>query len=457
MISMTHIKNALKTFLMTALIWSIALQPTALQAQNAPTVIRDTEIEAMFKEWMDPLLKAANMGPDSVNFILVQSSQVNAFVAGGANIFFYTGLIDKTENPGEVVGVLAHELGHVIGGHLISTRRALEKASYETILGAIIGIGAAIATGNAGAAAAGVTASSSVATRRFLAHTRINESSADQAALRLLGSSTLNPNGLKTFLQKLESDELLPSDQQSEYVRTHPLTFNRIEALETNIAKSTAKNTDFPAHWVDNHARMKAKLIGYVNPGRVPWVYDDRDLSIPARYARAIAAYLQNKIEPALKEIDGLIELEPNNPYFYELKGQMLRDFGRVSEAIPNYSKAVEIMPRAGLIQIDLGHAYLQMNNFDQSIKHLEEGQRLEPRSTRVHRLLATAYGQAGREDIAKLHLAEEAILQRKVPYAKRLAKNALENFKPKSREWIKAKDLLAYIEALESNPNYER
>ena len=454
-LNMTQIKTALKGFLILATV--VTLWPSRLNAQKAPTIIRDTEIEHTFKEWMTPLLKAAGLGENSVNLILVQSHQVNAFVAGGANVFFYTGLIEKTDTPEEIIGVLAHELGHVAGGHLIAGRQALERASYETILGAVVGIGAAIVTGNAGAAAAGINASNNIATRRFLAHSRVNEASADQAALRFMQNAKVNPNGLMSFLGKLESEELLPTDQQTEYIRTHPLTHNRIEALRTNIEKSPHKDTPTPPAWVEQHARMKAKLIAFINPGRVPWVYDDKDKSIPARYARAIAAYKQNETKRALAEIDALITLEPQNPYFHELKGQMLRDFGKVKDAIPSYRKAVDIAPRAGLIHIDLGHAYMQTNNFELAIKHLEEGQRLEPRSTRVKRLLATAYGQNGQEHVAKIYLAEEAVLQRNIPYAKRLAKNALENLPPKSRAWLRGKDLLAYIETLESNPNFKR
>ncbi len=457
---MTHIKNTLKIFLNLILLCSFTLAPIIAHAQKPPTIIRDTEIEATIKTWMAPLLNAAHMGPSSVNLVLVQSPQVNAFVAGGANIFLYTGLIDKSESADEVIGVMAHELGHIAGGHLIAGRDALKRASYESILGSVIGIGAAILTGKGGAAQAIIGGASGLAQRRFLAHSRVNESSADQAGLRFLDSAQINPEGLQSFLRKLESDELLPTDQQSEYARTHPLSRNRIDALQTNIDKSPSKDKAIPAEWIKAHARMKAKLIAFTNPGRVPWVYDDLDKSVPARYARSIAAYRDNNVAPALKEIDELIAMEPENPYFLELKGQMLRDFGRVDEAIPFYRKAAKMLPKAGLIQIDLGHALLEarssQNNYDEAINVLNKALRYEPRSTRAHRLLATAYGRKGDENMAKLHLSEEALLQRRLPYAKRLAETAAKGFTEGSRKWIKAKDILADISTIESNPNYK-
>ena len=441
-----------KSLLCLTLIVSAAV-PARAQSTN-PIIIRDTEIEATFKEWIAPLLQASGLGEDSVDLVLVQSSQINAFVAGGANIFIYTGLIDKTEGPGEITGVLAHELGHVAGGHLIGTRDALERASYESILGMVLGIGAAIVTGNGGAANAIITGTGSVAQSKFLANSRVNESSADQAAMRFLETAQVNPTGLGTFLDKLESEELMPTNQQSEYIRTHPLTRDRIEAVQSRIASSAYKDKATPAQWTEQHARMKAKLLAFTNPGRIPWVYDDRDTSVPARYARAIAAYRLKETARALSGIDGLLKDEPDNAYFHELKGQMLRDFGRVRDSLPSYEKAVALKPDAGLIRIDLAHALLESGQpgavEDEAIKHLERALRDEPRSATAHRLLATAYGRRGEENTAKLHLAEEAVLQGQVSYARQMAEGVLKNAAPGSHDAVQAQDILSHIENID-------
>ena len=164
-------------------------------AQSSPIIIRDTEIENPRETWLAPLLDAAGLGPNSDNLVVVQSPDVNAFVAGGANIFIYTGLIEKTETPEELIGVMAHELGHITGGHLIRSRDAYQRASYESILGTVLGIGAAVLSGNGGAANAIISGTQSVAARRFLAHSRINESSADQAALGFMENAGINPEG----------------------------------------------------------------------------------------------------------------------------------------------------------------------------------------------------------------------------------------------------------------------
>jgi len=455
--SMTHKMKALKLFFLCVLTLSLLMQQAYAQ-RSAPTLIRDNEIEEILKNWLTPLLDAAKMDSDSVRLIIVQSPQVNAFVAGGANIFIYTGLIDTSENAGEVIAVLAHELGHVAGGHLIASRAALERASYESILGTFLGIGAAIASGNAGAAQAVISGSQNIAQRRFLAHSRVNESSADQAALRFMNGAQINPSGLASFLKKLEDEELLPPDQQSEYSRTHPITRNRVEVVENGIGQSPYAHTPYPKLWDEQHALVKAKLMGYLNPGRVIWVYNDRDLSIPARYARSIAAYRENRIDEGLKGVNDLIALQPDNPYFYEIKGQMLLEFGRVEEAIPPYEKAVALKPDAALIRIALANALLQTpenkNRLKEAVKHLERALKDEPRSGYARRLLATAYGRLGDENKAKLNLAEEAVLGRRYDYAKTQAEAVLKSAPADSRLHLEASDILAYIETAEKYKN---
>jgi len=443
---------AASVIVMAAII--IAWNSAAYAQSRGGSIIRDTEIENIINEWSAPILKASGVGSNGVNVVLVQNNALNAFVAGGANIFLYTGLIQRTDSPEELLGVFAHELGHITGGHLIAGRAALERASYESILGTIIGVGAAILTGNGNAAAAGSAIGSSSGTNSFLSHSRVQESSADQAALSFFDKAGLNPHGLGSFLEKLESEELLPASQQSEYVRTHPLTANRIDALKRRSGQSPHANSAAPAEWSAQHARMKAKLVGFINPGRVQWDYDANDTAVPARYAHAIAAYRQNRESDAMRYIDGLIAQEPNNPYFHELRGQMLVDFGRIDAALPSYKRAIEIMPQAPLIRIALAHALIEAKsnktaNLNAAIKHLDRAIQKERRSSRAYRLLATAHGRLGREDVAKLYLAEEAVLTRRYGYARQqavLAKNTL----PKtSKEYLRANDILAYLETI--------
>ncbi len=452
---MMRMKNRFKAALACMVLVLFMQVPPSIAQSRSLGLIRDTEIENILREWATPVFQVAGLNPQSVNIILVRSDDVNAFVAGGSNIFFYTGLISKTKGPGELIGVLAHETGHITGGHLIRTRDALERASYESIIGTLLGIGAAIATGDGGAAAALSAGGSSIAQRRFLAHSRVQESSADQAALTLMEKAKMNPTGLATFMETLKSDQYVPETQQSEYVRTHPLTGNRIEALMRRIEKSKYKDKPYNNKWIEQHARMKAKLVGFITPRQIAWVYDDRDQSIPAAYARAIAAYRLDQVDNALKQMDALLMKEPNNPYFLELKGQMLVDFGRVAQAVPYYKKALKIMPNAPLFRIALGHALIESGGeraepLKQAIENLQRALKSEPRSSRIHRLLATAYGRLKQHDRAKIHLAEEALLQRRFRYARQHAEGVLSRAKEGGILWLKAKDIMSFIETVD-------
>lgn len=430
------------------------------QGNRPISLIRDTEIENYLKEWALPVIKAADLDPASVNIILVQDSNVNAFVAGGQNIFLYTGLLMKSKSPDEVIGVIAHELGHIRGGHLIRGRDAMETASYEAMLGSILGIGVAILSGQGGAAGAIASGSQGMALNKYLNFSRIQESSADQAALGFLERARLTPNGLIAFMQRLADEELVPSAQQSEYVRTHPLTRDRVESLEAGSRSSKYLNTASAARWKDQHARMLAKLTGFVTPEYVVWNYSERDASLYARYARGIAAYRQNKVQEALGLTDSLLKDEPKNPYFLELKGQMLSEFGRPDEAVPYYKQAVALDPSSGLIRTAYAHNLIATaagpQQLETAITQLERAKQDEPRSAGIHRLLATAYGKTGDESMARLHLAEEALLQRRYPQAKMNAEAAAAQLPRSSGPWIRAQDILSQVSISERDTKPE-
>lgn len=427
----------------------------AIAQKNGPVIIRDTEMEAVIKHWAEPVIIAAGLNPAAIRFVIVKGNDVNAFVAGGQNIFIYTGLLEKTDSPDEVIGVIAHELGHIRGGHLITTQGALENASYESVLGAILGLGAAVLTGQGGFAAAVAAGSQSAALGRFLAFSRVQESSADQSGLSSLDKAGMSPRGLLSFMEKMEKDELLPADQQAAWIRTHPLARDRVEAMKAGTARSAHKDAQMPAEWIDQHKRIMAKMNAFIKPERVAWDYKTTDTSIPAQYARTVAAYRQNRVEESLRLMDGLLAQESDNPFFWELKGQMLTDFGRVEEALPAYRRAIALYPDAPLIRVALANALVETaakdsKRLDEAITLLERAQRDEPRMGRIYRLLATAWGRKGNEPMAKLYLAEEALLNGDRDYAKKMAEAATAGFEKNSRGWLRAQDVLSFIEQRE-------
>lgn len=429
----------------------VCILPHVVLAQSAPVLIRDTEIEETLKGWSTPVFRAAGLQPDNVEILLVKSPEINAFVAGGANIFLYTGLFDRSEGPGEILGVIAHETGHISGGHLIATRQAMERASYEQILGALVGIGVAAAGGGGDAAMAGTAFGGSMGMGGFLGHSRAQEATADQAALRYFESARLSPHGLYSFMSRLADEEALPVSQQSEYIRTHPLTRTRADALQSGLERSKYADSALPAAWEEQHARIKAKLSAYLNPQGVVYTYPESDQSVAARYARTISAYRTSRIKQALEGVDGLIRAEPNNPYFHELRGQMLAEFGRMEEARSAYGTAARLKPDSALILTDYARTLIETagsnrKQLEQAVEHLEAAKRRERKMSRIYRQLAIAQGRLGREAQAQLALAEEAALQGRYKDAERQANTALQRLPAGSNDARQAQDLLAYL-----------
>jgi predicted Zn-dependent protease len=326
----------------------------------------------------------------------------------------------------------------------------MEKASYEALLSTIVGLGAAIATGNAGAATAASAAGQSMARRGFFKFSRVQESTADQAALNYLRQAGLPAKGLATFLKELGAQELLPAAQQSEYVRTHPLTRNRIDSIDNAIAEQ-GDARQIPPEWVADHKRMTAKLEAFLHPERVEPLEKPGTAATPRLYAAAIASYRREDYDMARRHLARLIEREPDNAYFHELKGQMLVDAGKIAEALPPYRKAVDILPDAPLIRTALAHALIAAggqngkDELKQAISHLNTATKHSDRNPRIFRLLATAHGRLGDDGLARLYLAEEAFLQNRFGDARRHAGAARAKLEQDSPEWHRARDLMHF------------
>lgn len=430
------------------------LAPVA--SASAQSLIRDTEVERYLAAWNAPVFEAAGMQGDRVNIIIVNDRAINAFVAGGPNIFFFTGLLLETDHPAEVVGVAAHELGHIKGAHLISTRRAMEQAMLESFVSLVLGGAAATASGEGSAAAAVSQAGAEMARRRFLAESRIHENSADQAALRYMEEAGYPADGLLSFMQKLRNKENKAAGRATEYLRTHPLTQDRVQAIQAALAqRDPDSQKSWPEEWIDQHLRLKAKLIGFLRPESVQRLYPDKDQSVAARYARSIAAYRQNNVERALNGINALLEEEPANPYFHELKGQMLLDFGRAEQAARSYDRAVDLAPDAPLIRAGYGHALLESlpydaaspGDYNAAIDALRPALSQDPRFARGHRLIGQAYGRKGETGLARLHLAEYELLRRRYGEARRNAEQAKAALPEGSPGSLRAQDVIKTLE----------
>jgi len=425
-------------------------------AGGQPAFIRDAEIENYLHSLAAPIYRAADIDPSSVTIVIVESNTVNAFVAEGMNEFFYTGLLQLTDSPEQLAGVIAHETGHIAGGHLIRGKEEMHNASAEAILGTILAVAAGAASGNGGLAAGGLAGGMQVAERSYLSFSRSQEASADSAGMSFLDRAGISARGMLEFFRKLEGQEMLPADRQEEYVRTHPLTQDRIDAVQQHLDNSPLKDAKLPEKFYTMHERMKAKLLGYLQPESALLRYTDNDTRISARYARAIALYRTGQTDHALALTDGLIKQEPTNPFFYELKGQVQFENGRIEESIGNYKKANELLPNSSLLRQAYGHALLESKEPDKSgarldlaIQQLLESNRLEDRTPATWRFLASAWGRKAEltqdphfEAMATYALAEESAAMGKDKAAGQLADRAMKGLTKGSTYWLRAQDI---------------
>lgn len=409
-------------------------------------LIRDAEIENTIRTYATPLFQAAGLSPQGIRLYLVKDRALNAFVAGGLNMFINTGLLIETEEPGEVIGVIAHETGHIAGGHLARTGAALEQTQAALIATYLLSLGAALATGESAVGAAVLSGGQDVALRGLLQYSRTQETSADQAAVSLLRATEQSPKGLMEFMDSLSGQEVLLTNNQDPYLRTHPLTQDRIDFLRQAMQESPYANKPADPELVRLHNRMRAKLIGFLEPlNQVLRQYPLNDTSLPARYARAIAYYRVPDIDKALAEIDNLLAENPDDPYFRELKGQILLEHGRVAESVPEYQAAVLALPDSSQIRQALAKAQIALDSREMdkaALENLTVTLAQEPNNAGAWRLSAVAYGRLGDQAMTALSLAESALARGRYEEARDRAEHAVGLLTENTAPWLRAQDL---------------
>jgi predicted Zn-dependent protease len=428
---------------------TLALLPGGAARAEGISLIRDAEIEATLQQIAGPIFDAAGLGRNSVRIYIVNDNQLNAFVAGGMNLFLNTGLIMRTENAGQLAGVIAHEAGHIAGGHLSRAGGAHRRAAAEMILATVLGAAAAVA-GAPGLGTAIITGGQSYAQSGLMRFSRGQEQSADQAGVNFLERSGISAAGLAEFFHILENQNVLAVSRVSPYLQSHPLTRDRIRFVEGQVAAEDGRFPESPPGWELAHGRMVVKLQAFLlDPHEMLQRYQTDD-TLLGRYARTIALYRLPDLPAALKGIDGLLAEHPDDPYFHELKGQMLFENGRIEESIAPYRKAVELRPDAALLRVGLAQSLIETGaaraNIE-AITQLEEAVAREPTNAGAWRLLGIAQGRGGLEGISNLSLAEYALLIGKQDDARLYARRAEAKIDPSDPAWLRLQDVLRVID----------
>lgn len=428
-------------------------------AQGLP-LIRDSEIEALLNDYAKPIFRAAGLGTGRVSVRIVRNDAFNAFVLDGRNVFMHTGTLVQANTPNEVIGVIAHEAGHIAGGHMAALRARIAKDQTRSLLTQILGIGllvgGAIAGGDGGSeVSSGGTAvlqgGNELIMRGLLSERRSQESAADQAGLQYLNATKQSGRGMLETFERFAQQEYVSDQFKDPFVRSHPVAVDRLARLRDNVEASPYAGERDPPPLQLRHDLMRAKLAGYLDrPGTTFNRYPMSDMSLPAQYARAIARFFaggSGALEAALADIDQLINARPEYPYFYELRGDLLMRSGRSDDAIPYLRQALKLAPDSPLIRVQLATA-LQSRDDGQSVAEsvaLLRKSLVEDQNARAYRMLANAYYKQGKLPEADAMTAQAYFLEGNLQQAQIFAKRSNVKVRPGTPEWLKNDDIINF------------
>jgi predicted Zn-dependent protease len=441
---MASARSISRFLLIAAFSLGVVLQPAAASAQEGLSLIRDTEIEEILKEDAAPIFTAAGFDAKSVQIILVGSKDLNAFAGPGVMAVF-TGLILESKNPNELQGVMAHEIGHLAGAH--SARRGeMQKAGMVPMI-LTMGLGVLAAMAGAGDAAGGLIVSAPYFGALGAAgYSREQEARADQAGATYMEKAGLSGRGLAEFFDNFRYQEVFSEAKRYKYFINHPLSSDRIDALQHRVEALPHYGVVDSPEALAKHEIMKAKLEGFINPQTAIVKYSETDKAYPARYARAIAYYQMKEPDRALKLVDALISEQPTNPYLWELKGQILFEFGRAKEAEPAQRKSVELKPDAPLLRVNLGQTLIALDEktkIQEGIGELRKALLQDKENAVAWRLLAEAYDRSGDDGLARLATAEYNYNVGDMTQARVFAMRAREMLPKNTPEWRRATDIV--------------
>jgi predicted Zn-dependent protease len=423
------------------------------QALRGMPVIRDTEMEQLLRDYAQPILRAAGLAQQNVKVVVLGDRAFNAFVMDGRHIFINAGALFDAKTPNEIIGVFAHETGHLAGGHLSRLREQLASAQTASIIALLAGVGAMVAGARSGTAGGGdigmaaIMAPQSAIQRSLLAYVRTQEDQADHAGVKFLNATGQSPKGMVELFKRLGNESLFNSRYIDPYLQTHPMPAERIAALEAmGRASPNWDRKDAPELQM-RHDMMRAKLSGFLDqPDTVARRFPLGDHGLPARYARAISTYRHSDLRQAIAQIDELIQAQPNNPYFHELKGQALLEGGHPGEAIAPLRRAVQISHGAPLIEIMLAQALIATNNksvAEEAAEILRLAISREPDAPEAYSQLAMAYGRKGDLANADLASAQAAFTRGDIKTARQLATRAKTRLPIGSPAWVRADDIV--------------
>jgi predicted Zn-dependent protease len=435
-------------------------------SSHALGLIRDAEIEELLADYARPIFRAANLSTQNVNIHIVSSKAFNAFVIDGQNMFINVGAITQSKTPNQLIGVIAHEAGHIAGGHLARLKVQMSRMESAALIVNLLGIGAMVGGAVGGAddvgkgGAAILYGGQNIIQRTLLSYRRAEESAADQAAVDYLNRTQQSARGMIETFRFFADQSLASVNTIDPYIQSHPMPLERISQLQDLANRSPYYSQKDSPQLQFRHDMVTAKLEAFMsktNPRYVMRLYPESDQTLPARYARAITLNFTSGTKSSIPALDALIADNPDNPYFYELKGQFLLESGEAKAAVAPLRKAVSLAPESGLMRVMLGQALLSTNDdsvLKEAVDHLQKALLKEKQSVIGYRNLSIAYGRMNKIPEAQLAAAQAALFEGNADFAKVHAQRSIQAFPEGSPNWVKANDIIRDVETYKSLAN---
>ena len=436
----------LNRLLLVLVVFIVSLTSPVESHDKTSGFFRDTEVENIIKFYADPIFRAAGLSEEEIKIYLIKDDSLNAFVTSNKSIFLTSGLLTHSKSFNDIIGVIAHETGHLAGGHLTRVKAEIDNAELKYLFAAALGVLVGAASKNVNAANMIVRSGKAIALTELLRYSRSQESAADTAAIRYLETTKQSAKGYANFFRQLRYDQSLHGGLEQPYLSTHPLNSERLSFIEHHLAQSTYTNAQAPDKQIRDHKIIQAKLNGlFLSKKKVFEKYPEYDHSTHALYARAISNYLAGDILESISLIDRLIKKNKNYPYFYQLKGLILFKNGHSEESLPFFEKSIELAPMESLLRINLVQAQIESGNnkyLESAKTHLNMATSLEYNSLETWRLLTIVSGRLGKMGDMNLAQSELAFLKRKYKSAKQFSVQAMKKLPLGSPGWLRARDI---------------